>query len=178
MQHPGLIGLTAFEAVEINQEVMIGRAIREIFEEEIKRPNHNFDTIEPRHMGVVRAVYLTTRLDPEANLTAVAKRIRIENNVAESVARKHRQEALDIGLVAVVRKRHRRQVKLIALAPGIWEKTERLAQVKMKIARVVAAQIDAPHDGQAGAKLIASNLYFNILDPMNEEAGRAGMDNA
>ena len=177
MQHPGQIGLTAFEAVEINSQVMIGRATREVFKEEINRPNHSFATVENRHMGVVRAVYLTMRLDKESNLTAADKRIQIENDVAASVARKHRQEALDLGLVAVGRKKDQRQVKLISLAPGIREKMERLARIKLDIAQVTAAQMDAPHNGTAGEVLIAPNLYFNILDPANEEDGRVGMDN-
>lgn len=172
MRENGHNKLTVADAVEINQQVMISMARTHVFAEELMRKQHDFSVIEDRHIGVMRAVLVSTLVDKRTSATELIGRIQLQNGVKENVARDQLYETESLGLVHSVVKDDDRRRNWWNLRPGIAQKLDDFGLICLTIADVVRAQIAEPMNSKAGSDLIEDRFYFNILDPEQKEAAR------
>lgn len=178
MKMNGLRSLTVADAVEINQPVMISAARREIFRAELERLTHDFHAIEDRHLGVMRALRVSTRVDFKTTAAVFKCRVMLQNGVKGNTAREHIYETESLGMIHILRidpDEGDRRENLWAFRDGILAKYEEYCRLVVLISRVVEAQIAQPLNPRAGAELVPDYIYFNILDAENHAAARQAL---
>lgn len=164
------IGLSKFDAVEINKPVMVGQAVRIVFAEELDRPTHNFEAIEVQHFGVLRALRISILADARQDGKTLNKRVQIELGVGESTARKYIVETLSLGLIKEIQDPNDNRFSLYRIETAVLQKLDRLAEIKLEVSDVVRAQIADPLNPQAGAEYLSEDIYFNVMDFASVEA--------
>ncbi len=176
MKMNGMRSLTFSDAVEINLPVMISAARREIFREQLELKTHPFQTIEDRHLGVMRALLVSSRVDFKTTATVLKCRVMLQNDVKGNVAREQIYEVESIRLIGIKRidpDEGDRRENIWTFREGILQKYEEYCRVSLLISRVVEAQMAQPLNPKAGAGLVPDYIYFNILDAEKHAASRA-----
>lgn len=162
-----VVGLSTIEGVQINKPVMLGHAARSAFAEEINRPTHDFETVEDRHFGVLRALLVAMMFDGKVSGETLNMRVQIQNDVKESTARKHISEAESMKLITEGKALNDGRESVYRFSPGVQEKLAKYSALELKIIEVVNAQLANPTDPTAGDDLVVSDIYFNVIAPQN-----------
>jgi len=160
-----IVGLSTVEAVQINKPVMLGLAARHVFADEINSPTHNFETLEERHIGVLRALLISMMFDGKVSGENLNNRVQIQNEVQESTARKHIFEAGSLKLIRDDPAINDNRESAYNFAHGVQAKLAKYSSLELKIMEVVNMQIENPTDHTAGKTLVGEDIYFNVIAP-------------
>lgn len=178
MKMNGIRSLTVADAVEINLPVMISAARSRQFREQLQRKTHDFTAIADRHLGVMRALLVSTRVDFKTTATVLKYRVMLQNDVTGNMAREHIYEVESMGLIGICRAdpdEGDRRENIWRFRDGVQEQYEGYCQLALQIAQVAAAQLAQPMNAQAGRDLVPGDVYFNILDAENHAAAREAL---
>lgn len=178
MMMSGLRSLTVADAVEINLPTMVSAARRETFREQLERNTHRFHAIEDCHLGVMRALLVSIRVDFKTTATVLKWRVMLQNGVTGNTAREQIYDVESLGMIWMKRAdpdEGDRRENIWAFRDGIVEKYEEYCRLSLLISRVVEAQLAQPLNPRAGADLVPDYLYFNILDAENHSAAREAL---